>query len=221
MHNLTIAGKTYQVAPKYAEGHVLTAPEAQVLNQTLFENLRNNFASKAKEGGTQTDFDKYAAEYSFGVRTGGASRDPVEVEAMALARDAVKKGLQAAGKKLTDFSAAVISATAAKLIETKPEYREAAKKRVAEMQEMAKSSTDGSADLLSILAEAKAAEADTSDEPTNGQPAPEGEAGGAVAGSGEADAGGESGETGEAGETNAEGTEETPNPGRRRAKKGE
>ena len=157
-HSITIAGKPYNVEARFAEGHVLTANEASALNQTFYENLRNNFASKAKEGADQAAFDEYAASYQFGVRTGGGSRDPIEVEAMSIARDTVKDMIRKAGKKLSDYSAAAISETAGKLLahEVKgPEIRELARKRVAEMQSAAGQSVD--LDLLSGL-EAKAAE---------------------------------------------------------------
>lgn len=158
-HSITIAGKPYNVEARFAEGHVLTANEASALNQTFFENLRNNFAGKAKEGADQAAFYEYAASYQFGVRTGGGgSRDPIEVEAMSIARDTVKDMIRKAGKKLSDYSAAAISETAGKLLahEVKgPEIRELARKRVAEMQSAAGQSVD--LDLLSGL-EAKATE---------------------------------------------------------------
>lgn len=163
-HSITIAGKPYNVEARFAEGHVLTANEASALNQTFFENLRNNFAGKAKEGADQAAFDEYAASYQFGVRTGGGgSRDPVEVEAMSIARDTVKDMIRKAGKKLSDYSAAAISETAGKLLahEVKgPEIRELAKKRVAEMQSAAGQSVD--LDLLSGLEAKPTEEADAS-----------------------------------------------------------
>lgn len=166
-HSITIAGKPYNVEARFAEGHVLTANEASALNQTFFENLRNNFAGKAKEGGegaSQEAFDAYAASYQFGVRTGGGgSRDPIEVEAMSIARDTVKDMIRKAGKKLSDYSATAISETAGKLLahEVKgPEIRELAKKRVAEMQSAAGQSVD--LDLLSGLEAKPTEEADAS-----------------------------------------------------------
>lgn len=147
---ITIAGKPFTVAARYAEGHTLSANEANALNQTYFENLRNNFANKAKEGGTQEDFDAYASSYKFGERTGGGgSRDPVEVEAMNLARDAIKRSITAKGGKISDYTAAAISNAAAKLVESKPEYREKAKERVAQAQAIAGESI--SDDLLAEL----------------------------------------------------------------------
>lgn len=159
MQTVTIAGKPFQVEPRYAEGHVLTANEASTLNQTFYENIRNNFAGKAKEGGTQEDLDAYVSSYQFGVRTGGGggSRDPVEVEAMNLARDAVRKGIVAKGKKISDFSAKVISEAAAKLLERNPAYREKAKERVAELQDLAGESLDPSV-LEDLAAAAEGAE---------------------------------------------------------------
>ena len=158
MHTITIAGKPFQVQPKYAEGHTLNANEAATLNQTFFENLRNNFAGKAKEGGTQEDFDASAETYEFGVRTGGGggSRDPVEVEAMNLARDAVKKGIVNSGKKVSDYTAKAISAAATQLLEINPVYREKARERIAQMQDVAGASIDPS--ILDALAKASADE---------------------------------------------------------------
>ena len=168
---ITIAGKQFNVEPRFAEGHVLTANEASALNQTYFENLRNNFAAKAKEGGdagSQEAFDTYAASYQFGVRTGGGgSRDPEAVEALNIARDSVRDIIRKSGKKLSDYSAAAITETAQRLLahEVKgPEIRELAKKRVAEMQATAGQSVD--LDLLSGL-EAKPAET-----PAEGEAAP-------------------------------------------------
>ena len=159
-HTITISGKPFTVEPRYAEGHTLNANEASALNQTFFENLRNNFATSAKEGKSQEDFDAYATSYQFGVRTGGGgSRDPVETEAMNMARDSVKQGIKAAGKNVSDFSAKSISEAAAKLLERKPEYRELAKKRVEEMQSNA--SAEIPDDLLSGLEPAAPAENET------------------------------------------------------------
>lgn len=168
LHTLTIAGQSFTVAPRYAEGHVLTANEASTLNQTFYENLRNNFAGKAKEGGTQADFDAYVDTYKFGERTGGGggSRDPVEVEAMDLARDAVKKAIQAKGGKIADYKAAAISEAAKKLVETNPVFREKAKERVEQMRAVA---SDTVADDILASLSAPAAEADPN--------APEGDGG--------------------------------------------
>lgn len=160
-HTITIAGKPFSVEPRYAEGHVLNTNEASALNQTFFENLRNNFANSAKEGKTQEDFDAYASSYQFGVRTGGGggSRDPVEVEAMNMARDSVKDAIKKAGKNISDYSAKSITEAAGKLLEKNPSFRELARKRVEEMQ--AHASNEIGDDLLSQLEPAAPAENDT------------------------------------------------------------
>lgn len=44
--DLTIRGIILSAAMPYEEGHVLTANEASVVNQTWLENLRNNYAAK-------------------------------------------------------------------------------------------------------------------------------------------------------------------------------
>jgi hypothetical protein len=176
-NKLTIAGKTYEVSPRYAEGHVLTANEASTLNQTLYENLRNNFAGKVKDDGeaaTQEAFDKYVESYKFGERSGGGggSRDPIEVEAMNLAREAVRKAITAKGGKVGDYSAAAISAAAKQLVDTKPVFREKAAERVAQMQAVA---TDTIGDDIMSTLTATPAEP-TSEEPTIEEGAPSEEA---------------------------------------------
>ena len=159
MNTITIAGKPFNVAPRYAEGHVLTANEASALNQTYFENLRNNFASKAKEGADQAQFDEYVQSYQFGVRAAGGSRDPIEAEAMDLARDSVKDAIRKSGKKLTDYTAKAISAAAEKLLarpDKGAEFRALAKQRVEQMRAAASNEIDS--DLLSSLEEAQSGE---------------------------------------------------------------
>lgn len=158
MHTITVAGKSYNVEPRYAAGHVLNDNEASALNQTFFENLRNNFAGKAKEGADQVAFDEYASAYAFGVRSGGGSRDPVEVEAMELARETVKDIARKAGKKLSEISGTAISQVAAKLLEHPekgPQIRELARQRVEQMRLAASNEVDS--DLMSVLAEAETA----------------------------------------------------------------
>lgn len=48
MTSIVVQGSSLPVEARYVEGHPLTAIEAGVLNQTLFENMRNNFAPKIK-----------------------------------------------------------------------------------------------------------------------------------------------------------------------------
>lgn len=155
---ITIAGETFRVPQPYTAGVVLNANEASALNQTYAENLRNNFASKVKaaqEAGTfehdvlQGSLDDYANDYEFGVRTGGGrSGDPVQVEAMAIARELVRKAIAKANAqdsskpKLSDVPASKISELAKGVLsrgDAKAEaIRDAARQRV----EAAKEITD-------------------------------------------------------------------------------
>lgn len=104
MQEVTIAGEVFKIAPKYDAGHVLTDNEASTLNQTFFENIRNNMAGRVKDAKEKDDFDldlmqdeisKYANEYEFGARRGGGGipRDPVMAEAVKLAKRAIGKAL--------------------------------------------------------------------------------------------------------------------------------
>ena len=173
-NTITIAGKSFEVSPRYAEGHPLTANEASALNQTFFENLRNNFASKAKEGGTQDDFNAYVESYQFGVRSAGGSRDPIEAEAMDLARESVRDAIRKSGKKLSDYTAKAISAAAEKLLGKRgDEFRALAKQRVEQMRAAASNEIDN--DLFADLAAAQAETASDNTEQSDAEP--QGEAG--------------------------------------------
>jgi hypothetical protein len=104
----------------YAEGHVLTAGEATALNQTFAENIRNNTAALVKArndlqeradkgediNGSQIrsdeelidEFEKYARQYEFGIRSvRGVSEgrlNPVEREARKIATQQIKDALR-------------------------------------------------------------------------------------------------------------------------------
>ena len=117
---ITIAGETFSVPQPYSAGDVLNANEASALNQTYAENIRNNLASKVKEqkeaGSFEHDVfqgqvDDYVSGYEFGVRTGGGrTGDPVQQEAMAIARDAVRRSLaKRPDVKLSDVPASKIT----------------------------------------------------------------------------------------------------------------
>lgn len=139
---LTINGKVVNVPQPYNEGHVLTANEASVLNQTLKENLRNNFAGTmkklAEEGKTdeeiQAAFDEYAAGYAFGVRRVGSGEsrtvDPVVKAARVIAREKVKAAITAKGIKLKDVPAEQIATLVQKLIDKDASIMDAARAQV-------------------------------------------------------------------------------------------
>jgi len=122
---ITIAGKTFEVPVRYAAGNVLTEGEASALNQTYHENLRNNFAKKVKDAGDDADLvklqeelDAYAGEYQFGVRAAGTRTvaDPVEREAINLAKSRIRELLKAQSKKA---SAEQVTLAAENLIKDK------------------------------------------------------------------------------------------------------
>lgn len=119
MATFTTYGHTFTVPDRYFEGHVMTANEAAALNQLLAENIshmvRNGPLSALSKGDKPTEemiaaatalIAERAPTYSFGApRTRGESKvvDPVQIEALsiarALVRDAIKKkGLRLAKK---------------------------------------------------------------------------------------------------------------------------
>jgi len=125
---ITIQGQTFRVPIRYAAGHVLTDGEAGALNQTLHENLRNNFAKKVSEGQEagvpnetlQQQLDDYANDYQFGVRTGGGGfrGDPVMTLAMGIAREMVRAAIKQKGLDQDDWPAARISQAAKQLLDS-------------------------------------------------------------------------------------------------------
>lgn len=134
----TIAGNTFKVYQPYAEGHALTANEASSMNQTFAENIRNNFAKRVKEAVEAGNFDQdtfqgllndYMDDYEFGQRTGSGGRvsDPVEAEALRLARDKVKEQLVKKGEKVSDYTAKAITDAAKAYVEKYPQFRATAK----------------------------------------------------------------------------------------------
>lgn len=142
-----IQGVKFQVPAPFKEGHTCTSNEAAVLNQTLAENIRNNRSgmvdkakAEAEKAGTEVDLvalqkalDDYITEYEFGVRRGGGFRasDPVEKEAMNIAKEKVKEALLKRGTKLSEVTAANITELAAGVLKKYPAITEQAKVTVA------------------------------------------------------------------------------------------
>lgn len=155
--NITIQGLLFSAPAPYAAGHTITEGEAHALNQVLAENLRNNFASTVKkaveaskeEGGAPVDkaeldaaFAEYVGKYEFGVRQAGTSSvavDPVEREALKLAKAVVRNAIKAAGRKVSDYAAEDITTLAGKILEKKPEIYDTARENIARSQAAAKS----------------------------------------------------------------------------------
>jgi len=155
--SITIQGLDFAVHSPYEAGHVLSADEAGVLNQTFHENLRNNFASTVKDAkaehgdelpetaltALQTEFDEYAKDYKFGVRRAGSRgpSDPVEAEAFKMAKDSIRAKLKELGRK-ADASDIADAATRLLATDKGEAYRSAAKRRVQEAQKIASESLE-------------------------------------------------------------------------------
>lgn len=101
---IIIGGEKFTISAPYAAGHVVTDAEARVLNQTRGENIGNNFRKRVDEAMKKADGERpaaldavreaigeYDSKYNFAM--GGGLRipmDPVEREALLIARDSVK-----------------------------------------------------------------------------------------------------------------------------------
>lgn len=128
---ITIQGESFRVPIRYHAGHTLNEGEASALNQTLHENLRNNFAkrvSDGKEAGVpketlQQQLDDYAADYQFGVRTGGGGfrGDPVMTLAMNAARELVRQAIKLKNLDADEWPASRISQAAKALLDQQGE----------------------------------------------------------------------------------------------------
>lgn len=108
---ITIAGALFTVTQPYAAGHVITEAEANALNQTRSENIRNNCAKAIKEGKFPEGLDaagyvaQYDANYVFNLASaGGAVRvtDPLEKEARRIAREELTARIKQKGGKVKD-----------------------------------------------------------------------------------------------------------------------
>lgn len=139
---ITIAGSVFPVSQPYAEGHVVTLAEAKALNQVRAENIRNNMASKVKAA-TESPTDEcnasniaalvaaYDAEYQFTLASvGGGKRsvDPVEVEALKIARALLSEALKTKGISITKLPEEVRNAKIAEISESDAVLKEARKR---------------------------------------------------------------------------------------------
>lgn len=156
---VTIADVTFDAPTPYGEGHVLNAGEASAFNQLFLENLRNNFAGQVKKSrealapGAELDvaalqaaFNTYAAEYEFGVRKAGVSTaaptDPVEREALNLAKTVVRQALVQQGYKLKEVGIETIDRLAAEMVK-QPTIQEEARRRVASQKAVGEAALAG------------------------------------------------------------------------------
>ena len=109
---MKIQGVEVEVTTPYAEGHTVTEAEAKALNTIRAENIGNNRRSAIKElleaeGATPESVQKaaqkivaeYDKEYVFTLATASSASkvDPLQREALAIARDWVSAKLKEAG----------------------------------------------------------------------------------------------------------------------------
>jgi hypothetical protein len=110
---IQIHGEKFAVSTPYTAGQTIGALEAKVLNQTRAENIANNFRKDVKEALDKNDadaltkvrseFSDYEGKYEFSM--GGAPRvpvDPVEREALSIARSQITAALKAEGRKVKE-----------------------------------------------------------------------------------------------------------------------
>jgi hypothetical protein len=128
MQELTIQKLLFKIPAPYVAGVIeLSQGEADALNQTFAENIRNNFAAQMKAAAEETparaigqaELDTYVGSYAFGKRSGGVrSRDPIGAEERRLAKDAITAKIQALGKKVKDYSAEQLADMVTKVVAT-------------------------------------------------------------------------------------------------------
>ena len=129
---ITILGRRFNFpSPPYSAGHVCTKGEARALNQKRLESVRNKLAVTAKDRAlTQADVDACAASYVFGERTARRrTNDPVEADALELARRLVRKKGQSR-KENTEAARELLQS------ENGDAIRAQAAKRVAELKDL-------------------------------------------------------------------------------------
>jgi hypothetical protein len=129
--SITILGLRFNVQWPYSAGHVCTKGEARVLNQKRLEIIRNTLTPTAKVRAlTQADVDTYAALCVFGESTARRrTNDPVEADALELARRIVRKKGQS-GKENTEAARELLQSEKGDAI------RAQAAKRVAELKDL-------------------------------------------------------------------------------------
>lgn len=137
---ITIAGEVFTVAVPYAAGHVITEAEANALNQSRCEAVRNNTAKAVKEALEAGDKNKaaeivaaYDAEYVFSIRSGGGATkviDPIEREALKVAKEVLKAKLAELSKKASDYDKNFLAQKIEEIATTNEAVRKEAAKRV-------------------------------------------------------------------------------------------
>lgn len=164
---IKVQGMFFSFSPRYHEGHVLTAIEADVLNQTFGENLRNNFASKIRaaeealakdlpEGqeprafteeertAFANDFSAYASTYTFKApRVGAGPVDPIEHEANKIAKAIIVAHLAKKNIKASSLPEGKLTELVKGLLAKQPQIRDEATRRVEALKTAGDDALDG------------------------------------------------------------------------------
>lgn len=183
---IVIQGYDFTIPAPFAEGHPLTANEAAAMNQLYAENVRNNSASRikaavkaAEEAGTEFSLDTtmvgegedavtlrasiedYAENYEFGARRTSTREpvDPVQREALRIAKDVASQQLASKGVKQKDLAEGVYDELLAKIVGM-DKVQKLAAKRVKEREGLSGEDFDlGELPTKSVEAEGESAEA--------------------------------------------------------------
>lgn len=136
-----IHGIQVQVPCPYAEGHTLTANEAEALNAHFVDGVRSRVSAQLKDQEISAEeaqriIEQAAQEYTFGER-GGRPGDPIKTEAMNIARSIVREQLKKKGYNLSDVPDKKITELAKQVVEKNPKIRERAAEVVREREAMA------------------------------------------------------------------------------------
>jgi hypothetical protein len=124
----TVAEVQANIPMPFAAGFVCGKPEADVLNQVVVENVRNNLREevkrlKAENPGTdisaavQKLVDEYVTSYTFGAHRTGPRLDPVESQALDLAVGIVKRKAMEKGEKVSELGMPELKERARKLLD--------------------------------------------------------------------------------------------------------
>lgn len=163
-------GIIFELAPRYTAGDTINLPEANTLNQTLVENLRNNFTpriqakldeiekaegavrelSEAEKEALRAVFQTYESEYTFqGKRGSRTPVDPVRREAVKMARETITSALRAKDIAPKDLKEGQMDELIEKYLAAHPEVLAEARLRVDKAKEAATDALSG-VDLTSI-----------------------------------------------------------------------
>jgi hypothetical protein len=164
---IKVQGQFFSFSPRYFEGHVLTSIEADVLNQTFGENLRNNFASRIRDAADKlaenlpdgesardfseeektvfaSEFAAYAESYSFKTpRVGAGPVDPIDAETKKIAKAIILVHLGKKNIKASSLPEGNLEAMIKGLIAKQPQIRDEAVRRVEALKSAGDDALDG------------------------------------------------------------------------------